>query len=120
MPVCLYQIQIRVFILGVFIEILHVRVSRCAVEVEIILFHVLPVIGLAVGQAVYPLLEDRVLAIPQCKGKAQSLLVVADPGEAVLTPMIGARAGLIVGKVVPRIPTLAVILVVSGRFSKSR
>src|SRR5271166_6500635 len=81
-----------------------------AVEVEIILFDVLAVIGLAVGQAVYPLFEYRVLAIPQGKGEAQSLLVVAETGEAVLTPVIGARAGLIVGEVVPRIAILAVVL----------
>src|SRR5271165_5559985 len=81
-----------------------------AVEIEIILFDVLAVIGLAVGQAVYPLLEDRVLAVPQGKGEAQSLLVVAETGEAILAPVIGARSGLIVGEVVPRVPVLTVVL----------
>src|SRR5271166_5172937 len=81
-----------------------------AVEVEIILLDVLAVIALAVSQAEQPLLEDRVLAIPQRQGKTQPLVVVAEPGEAVLTPVIGARAGLIVGEIVPRIAVLAVVL----------
>src|SRR5262249_32635798 len=90
--------------------ILHIRVGRGAVEVIVIFLDVLAVIGLAVGQAEYPFLEDRVLAVPQGQRKAQSLLVVADPGEAVLAPVIGARASLIVAEIVPRIPALAVIL----------
>src|SRR5215813_13628039 len=109
-PVGLYQIQIRIFILGIFIQILHIRVGRGAVEVIVILLDVLPVIGLAIGQAVHPLLEDRVLAVPQGERKAQSLLVVADTGEAVLAPVIGARPGLIMSEVVPRIAVLAIVL----------
>src|SRR5215471_14047444 len=109
-PVGLYQVQIRVFILRIFIEILHVRVGRRAIQIKIVILDVLTVIGLAVGQAEHPFLEDRVLAVPQGQRKAQSLLVVADPGEAVLAPVIGARASLIVAEIVPRIPVLAVIL----------
>ena len=88
----------------IFIKVLHVRVR------EIVILDVLPVIGLAVGQAVHPLLEDRVLAVPQGERKAQSLLVVADTGEAVLAPVIGARPGLIMSEVVPRIAVLAIVL----------
>src|SRR5271165_891081 len=84
--------------------------SRRAVEVEIILLDVLAVIALAVGQAEQPLLQDRVLAVPQGNAKAQPLVVVAEPRQAVLTPMIGPRAGLIVGEIVPRIAVLAVVL----------
>jgi hypothetical protein len=85
-------------------------VSGGAVEVIIILLDVLPVIALAIGQAEQTLFEDRVLAVPQSNGKAQSLVVVADPGEAVFTPVIGARAGLVVGEIVPRIAVLAIVL----------
>src|SRR5215472_8748271 len=109
-PVGLYQIQIRIFILGIFVQILHIRVARGAVEVIVILLDVLTVIGFAVGQAEHPFLEDRVLAVPQGQRKAQSLLVIADPGEAVLAPVIGARARLIVAEIVPRVPVIAVIL----------
>jgi hypothetical protein len=71
-------------------------VSRRAVEVEVVLLDVLAVVSLAVGQAEQPLLEDRVLAVPQGEGKAQPLVVVAETREAILAPMIGTRARLIV------------------------
>src|ERR1700729_292149 len=82
----------------------------CTVEVEIVLLNILPVIGLAVGQPEQSFLENGVLTIPQGKRKAQSLLVITETRDAVLTPMIGARAGVIVGEVVPCIPVLAVVL----------
>jgi hypothetical protein len=53
--------------------------------------------------------RGSVLAVPQGKGKAQSLLLIADAGEAVLAPVIGARAGLVVREIVPRIADLAVV-----------
>jgi hypothetical protein len=81
-----------------------------AVEVEIIFLDVLAVIALAIGQAEQPLLENRVLAVPQRHGKAQPLMVVTETGETVLAPMIGAGARLIVGKIIPRISVLAVVL----------
>ena len=58
--------------LRVLVEVLHVRVRRRAVEVEVVLLDVLAVIPLAVGQAEQPLLEDRILPVPQRQGEAQS------------------------------------------------
>src|SRR6516225_7014525 len=109
-PVRIYQIQVRKFILWIFIQISHVRMGGGAVAVVVILLDVLPVIGLAVGQAVNSFLEDRVLPVPQGKRKAQSLPVVADAGETVLAPMIGARPRLIVTEIVPGIAVFAVVL----------
>ena len=94
----------------VFVEVLHIRVGRRAVEIEVVFLDVLAVVTLAVGQAEQPLLEDRVLAVPQCKSKTQPLVVITETGEAVLAPMIGARAGLVVGEIIPCIPVLAVVL----------
>src|SRR5271154_1392788 len=84
--------------------------SGRAVQVVIIFLDVLPMIGLAVGQAERALLEYRVLAVPQCQRKAQSLVIVAETGEAVLPPVISARTGLIVTKIVPCVPVAAVVL----------
>ena len=84
--------------------------GRRAVEVIIVFLDVFAVIAFAIRQAEQPLLEDRVLAVPQSNGKTQPLVVVAEAGEAVLTPVIGARASLVVGKVVPSIAVLAVVL----------
>ena len=79
--------------LRVLVEVLHVRVRRRGVEVEVVLLDVLAVVALAVGQAEQPLLEDRVLAVPQGQREAELLLVVGDAGEAVLAPAVGAASG---------------------------
>jgi len=110
MSVGVYQIQIRIRILRIFIKILHIRVSGRAVQVVIIFLDVLPVIALAVGHAEHPLLDYRVLAVPQRQRKTQPLVIVAETGEAVLTPVIGARAGLVVAEIVPSVPVRAVVL----------
>ena len=104
------EVGVRERRLRVLVEVLHVRVRRRAVEVEVVLLDVLAVVALAVGQAEQPLLEDRVLAVPQRQREAEPLLVVGDAGQAVLAPAVGARAGLIVAEVVPGVAALAVVL----------
>ena len=84
--------------------------GRRAVEVEVVLFHVLAVITLAVDQAEQALLENRVFSIPQGEREAKSLLVIRNSRQTVLPPAISARAGLIMAEVVPRIAPLAVVL----------
>src|SRR5215469_16810688 len=64
MSVGVYQIHIRIRILWIFVEILHIRVGRRTVQVIIILLDVLPMIALAIGQPERPLLEYRILAVP--------------------------------------------------------
>ena len=75
--------------------------GRGAVEVEVILFHILAVVAFAVGEAEEPLLQDGVLLIPQGQCEAQVLLVIGNASDAVLAPAVGARAGLIVGEEIP-------------------
>ena len=106
----LHQLIIRVGRLRILVEILHVRVRRRAVEVEVILLDVLAVIALAVGQAEQPLLEDGILPVPEREREAEALLVVGDAGQAVLAPVIGARARLVVAEVIPGVAVLAVVL----------
>ena len=96
--------------LRILVEVLHVRVARHVVEVEVVLLHVLAVIALVAGQAEHPLLEDRVGAVPQREREAQLLLVVADAGDAVLAPAVGARARVVVRQVLPRGAVGAVVL----------
>ena len=55
-----------------------VGVGRQVVDVEVVLLDVLAVVALGVGQAEEPLLEDRVVLVPQREREAQPLLVVAD------------------------------------------
>ena len=84
--------------------------GRRGVEVVIELLDVLAVIALAVGQAEQPLLQDRVSAVPQGQREAQPLAAVADAGDAVLAPAVGARARLIVREVLPGVAVRAVVL----------
>lgn len=67
-------------------------------------------IAFAVGQAEGALLQDRIAPIPQGKREAQHLVVVADTAEAVLAPAVGARAGLVMGEVVPGVAVVTVVL----------
>jgi hypothetical protein len=83
--------------------------GRRRVEVEVIFLDVLPVVGLAVGEAEQAFLEDRVLAVPQGERKAQLLLVVGEARQPVLTPVIGAGARLVMAEVVPGIAIVAVV-----------
>ena len=105
-----YQVAVGIGRLRVLVEIFHVRVGRRAIEVEVVLLHVLAVVALAVGQPEEPLLEDRILAVPQRQAEAEALLVVGDAGDAVFAPAVGAGAGVIVGEEVPGVARFAVVL----------
>ncbi len=96
--------------LRILVEHLGVGVGRRAVEVEVVLLDVLAVVPLAVGEAEHPLLEDRVLAVPEAEREAEQHVVVAEPGDAVLAAQVGARAGLVVRDVVPGLDVLVHVL----------
>ena len=104
------KIAVGIRRLRVLVEIFHVRVRGRAIEVEVVLLHVLAVVALAVGEPEEALLEDRILAVPQREAEAEALLVVGDAGDAVFAPAVGARAGVIVGEEVPGVARLAVVL----------
>ncbi len=55
-------------------------------------FNILAVVGLTVRQAEHAFFEDGIFAIPQRHAEAQQLLIIADAGKTVFTPVIGARA----------------------------
>ena len=105
-----YKVAVGIGRLRVLVEIFHVRVGRRAIEVEVVLLHVLAVVALAVGQPEEPLLEDGILAVPQGQAEAEALLVVGDAGDAVFAPAVGAGAGVIVGEEVPGVARFAVVL----------
>ena len=54
--------------------------------------------------------QDGVAAIPQRQRKAKVLMAVADAGNPVFAPAIGARAGMVVREVVPGGAVRAVVL----------
>ena len=102
--------RVRVLGLGVLVEVLHVRMRRRGVQVVVQLLHVLAVVTLRPRQAKKAFFQDRVPAVPQGDREAEYLATVADAGEAVLVPAVGARAGLVVRKVVPGRAVRAVVL----------
>jgi hypothetical protein len=109
-PVGPNQVLIRVGLLRVLVEVFHVGMGGCAVEVIIVFLDVLPVVPLLVGQAEQPLLDDGVVPVPQGRGEAQNLALVAQSRQPVLSPAVGAGTGLVVGEVVPGVSRVAVIL----------
>ena len=109
-PVRVEEVTVGELALRVLVEVLHVRVGRRRVEVEVVLLHVLAVVPLAVGEAERALLEDGIPLVPEGEGEAETLLVVGDPAQPVLAPPVGPGAGLVVREVVPGVAVLAVVL----------
>jgi hypothetical protein len=89
-PAGLHEIEIWVSFLRVLVQILHVGMRRCAVEIEVVLLDVLAVVALAVGETEEALLQNRIATVPQCDREAKPLVVIAEPRQAVLAPAIGA------------------------------
>ena len=93
----------------VFVEVLHVRMRRGAVQVEVVFLDVFAVVTLAVGQPKEPFFQDRVPAVPKRQGKAKLLVIVGNSRQPVFTPAVGARPRLIMREIVPSIAIFAVV-----------
>ena len=96
--------------LRILVEHPHVGVGRRAVLKIPQLLGVLAVIAFLVGEAKQALLEDRVAAVPQRDAEAPPQVIVTPAGNAVLTPAIGAAAGMIVREILPGGAVAAVVL----------
>jgi hypothetical protein len=103
------EVGVGIGLVWILVEILHVRVCRRTVEVEVILLDVLAVVALAVGEPEEALLEDRVDPVPECQRAAEALPVIGNAGKAVLAPAVGPRAGLVVAEVIPGVAAVAVV-----------
>ena len=95
------QPTVRVFDLRVLVQHPHERMAGHTIEIVIILLDVFAVVPLLVRQAEEALLEERVAAVPQGQGEAEVLESVAEAGQPVLVPPIGAAPGVVVGEVIP-------------------
>src|ERR1019366_10462262 len=87
--------------LRVLIQILHVRMRRRRIEVEVILLHIFAVVALISCQPEKTLFENWIAPIPQRQRKADPLVAVADPADPVFSPAIRARTGMFVWKIFP-------------------
>src|SRR5262249_48851688 len=104
------ELVVRIGRLRILVEVLHIRVGRRGVEVEVVFLYVLAVVRLTVRQPEQPLLQNWVFAVPQGERETQQLPIVRDPRQPVLAPSVGPRAGLLMTEVVPRVAGLAVVL----------
>src|SRR5512139_3644159 len=109
-PVLFCQQRVGKRALGILVEHLEIGVGGRGVEVIIEFLHVLAVVGFAVGESEQPFLEEGVLLVPQRQSQAQVLVLVAQAGDAVLAPAVGAAARLVVGEVIPGVAPRAVVL----------
>src|SRR4029078_9540264 len=103
------QLIIGIGRLRILVEKFHVGMRWRAVEIEVVFFDILSMVAFTVGQAEQAFLENGVPAVPEGQGKAQSLIFVGQTGEAVFAPSIGARAGVVVGKIIPGVTAFAVV-----------
>src|SRR5579863_2945113 len=81
----------------------------CVVQIKVVFLDVLAVVALAIRQPEEALFKDWIVAVPHGHAKAEQLLVIADASNAILTPVVSARPGLVMGKVVPGISVFAVV-----------
>jgi hypothetical protein len=109
-PVHRHQFVVGELGLRVLVEIALVAVRREVINVEVVLLDVFAMVALGIRQAEQALLQDRVPLVPQRKSQAKALLVVADPGDAILTPPIRARSRVIMTEVRPGVSAVAVVL----------
>ena len=75
-----------------------------------VLLDVLAVVALRVGQAEEPLLEAVVVAVPEGDAEVEKAEPVAETGDAVLTPPVGAAMGLLERERLPGIAARGVVL----------
>src|SRR5713101_2603159 len=99
--VFLDEAGVGILALRVLVEPLHIGMGRCGIQIEVVLLDVLAMVALGTGEAEVALLEDRVAAVPERQREAEALMVVRDAQDAVLAPAIGARARVVVRKIVP-------------------
>ena len=95
--------------LRIFVQALHVGVRGSAVEIEILLLDIFAVVALVTAEAEEALLEDRVAGVPEAESEADALVAVADAGEAVLVPAVGADCGVLEREVIPSLALRRVV-----------
>jgi hypothetical protein len=62
-----------------------------------------------IGKPEQTFLKDWILAVPECQGKAEDLLIIRETSQAIFPPMICVETRLIVAEIIPRIARIAVV-----------
>ena len=108
--VLLDELLIRVGGLRIVVAPAEPCAARQRVEEPPVFLDVLAVVALRVGQPEHPLLEDRVLAVPQGQAQTQPVEDVGDAGHPVLVPAVHPGPGVVVRERGPGIAVRAVVL----------
>jgi hypothetical protein len=109
-PILRHEIAVGKLRLRILVQRLHVRVRRRAIEVVVALLHVLAVVPLMSREPEQSLLEDRISAVPEREGEAESALAVGDSEKPVFSPSVRATAGHVMGEALPNLARGRVIL----------
>ena len=112
--VLLHQLTVREGTLRILVQHFQIAVRRRAVQIVVILLHILAVIAFRSGQTEQPLFQYRVIAVPHGHGKAQVLISITNPCQPVLIPTVGSATRLIVGKVAPTITVRTIVFAYGG------
>ena len=87
-----------------------VGVRRQRIGVMVDFLDVLAVVALAIAEAEQAFLEEGVVAVPQGKAEAPAHAGIAEPGQAVLAPAIGAAQRVGMREERPGVAVVAVVL----------
>src|SRR4029077_5993003 len=104
------KLCIRKFRLRVFVKKLQIRGGGSSIQIKVVFLYVFAVVAFEVRQPEETLLQKRIALVPERESEADSLMAVAEAGDAVFTPAIGAGASLVVSKIVPGVAVRAVVL----------
>jgi hypothetical protein len=87
---------------------------RSRVKIIVELLAVLAMVSLVARNTKQAFLQDGILLIPEAEGEAETLVIVGDTRDTILTPSVRTRASVFVGKVAPRIAVTGVIFTHGG------
>ena len=95
------ELGVGEFALRILVEHFQIGVRWQRIEIPVALFDIFAVIALAVGEAEEALFENWIVLVPKGQGLIELAVIVADAGQAVVAPAVGAAAGVIVGEIFP-------------------
>jgi hypothetical protein len=103
------DILVRIGLLRVLVQKLHVGVSRRRIKVVVEFLDIFSMIALRPGDAEEPFFKHSILLIPQGKRKTKTLMVVANACNAIFSPSVSPRASVLMGEVCPSIAVPRVV-----------
>ena len=95
------QARVGKLSLRILVQALHVGVRGRGIQVVVALLDIFAVIALVAAQAEEALFEDGIAPIPERERETQALMVVADAGDAVLAPAVGAQVRVLEREIFP-------------------